>query len=166
MGYDSVKHHRGRPYTGMRVGGRHAWRYEGTWRETKTSPQVWSLSFEGQEFSYEAGKMRARPAPSCSGAEVGRTYHWLIVGSQFATKASEDKYDTFLMGQKWLIGVQRPEGAWSYERPGSPGAKERVVRALDELLVRVRGREAPPSVMGEGFAAVRPARFQQARLVA
>jgi hypothetical protein len=163
--YDSVKLHEGRPYTGMRVGGRHAWKYDGVWRETKTSPDEWTLEFTGKEFSYEARKTRARAAPPGSGCEVGTTYHWLVLGSQFATKVDANAYDTFLMGLKWRIGVQGPGEAWSYERHGNVGAKARVVRTLDDLLTRVRTDAPAGGVVGEGFEKIQPVRHQQARLV-
>lgn len=166
MAYHDVKVHQGQHYTGMRVGGRHSWRYEGTWREVKTSPAQWNLEFHGREFSYEARKSRARAAPEGSGCDVGTTFHWLILGSQFATKVDANSYDTFLTGLKWRIGAQQPGEPWSYERPGEKGAKARVVEALDGLLADVRGSpsQVSGSVVGEGLHAVRPRAVQQARL--
>ena len=86
--YNEFKEWGGKKYTGMKVGGRHKWIYDGgEWREMKVAPDDW-------EFSYAVNKRRKGKAPEGSGAPVGTEYHWYILGHQFVKKLDANTYST------------------------------------------------------------------------
>lgn len=127
MSYKEKKEHEGKTYRGMRVGGRHRWRYaDGTWREEKATPDRWA-------FSYAAHKHRHARAPQGSGAEPGSGYHWLILAHQWVEKEDANTYATFMEGEKRLIAFRKPAWEqWNTQFGNQPSARERTVRALEE----------------------------------
>lgn len=129
MSYDDLKSHEGETYTGMPVGAGHVWDYpDGTWRETKTSPEEWRLD-------YTATKVRSEPAPPGSGADPGTRYHWLIVAGQLVEKLDKDRYATVMSGRKWKLGHKRPHWRrFSYGYEDQPSREERIRAVLEELL--------------------------------
>lgn len=137
MGYDDAKSHRGRRYTGMRVGGHHDWTYEGgRWQETKLAPDEWS-------FSFASPKHRRWKAPEGSGAPPGTMFHWLLVAHQRVRKVDEDTYETFMEGAKWKLAHRRPQWPrWSSEYPGQPDARRRMIAVLEETLERLKAEAA------------------------
>lgn len=137
MGYDDAKQHRGRSYTGMRVGGQHDWDYpDGRWREEKTSPDQWS-------FTFESLKRRRRPAPLGSGVPNGTLYHWLVVANQRVRKVDENTYETYMEGEKWKIAHRRPDWMrWSSERRPQPLARDRIAEILEAIAAGLRAQSA------------------------
>lgn len=133
MAYDDAKLHRGRAYTGMRVGGRHDWDYDtGRWLERKLTPDQWS-------FTFESTKRRRHHAPVGSGAPAGTMFHWLVVGHQRVRKVDEDTYETFMEGAKWKIAHRRPSWRrWSTEGRGQSSARARTIEALEAAAERLR----------------------------
>jgi hypothetical protein len=97
MAYDDLKEYNGGTYTGMAVGGEHAWIYpNGLWHEEKIAPDRW-------EFTFSSLKERERSAPVGSGVPVGtqppcapagqenrcRQLHHLHDGRQVQTRSQE-----------------------------------------------------------------------------
>lgn len=115
-------------YKPMRVGASHGWTYEGPWDETKLAPDAWRVSFR-------ATKTRRRLAPAGSGAGVGTTFDWLIVGRQLARKVDANSYQTLLYGSKRLIGFQAQGAEWSWK--DRAGVQSRVVSLLSDELASV-----------------------------
>src|SRR5436853_7557762 len=90
--YNEFKQFEGQQYTGMKVGRSHKWYYDkGEWRETKITPDLWSIS-------YAVTKRRAGHAPEDSGAAIGTGYHWYIIAHQNVTKLNADDYSTSMTG--------------------------------------------------------------------
>lgn len=145
MAYDDVKTFQGETYTGMAVGGEHAWVYpNGLWRETKVTPGAWT-------FTFASIKERERPAPDGSGVPVGTRFHWYILAHQVVRKIDADTYQTFMSGVKHKVAHKRPSWRrWSCEYPDQPSERERVARILKEELARVRPSETPGPAAGEG----------------
>lgn len=140
MGYDDLKEHEGRRYTGMSVGGAHAWRYrDGLWKEVKVAPDRW-------EFSFESRKERMRPAPAGSGAAAGAQYHWYLLADQRVRKLDANAYATQMNGVKYKVAHKRPHWQrWSSEYPDQPSERERVIAILEEALRGLkRGNSNPP----------------------
>lgn len=147
MAYDDLKEFEGEAYTGMAVGGQHAWHYTNAlWRERKVAPDAW-------EFTLTSVKKRDRPAPPESGAPVFTEYHWYLLAHQWARKIDADSYSTFMSGMKYKVAHKRPSWrAWSSEYPGHATEDERVAAILDATRDRVRAkRDVPPA-----FALVAP----------
>lgn len=147
MGYDDLKEHGGRTYTGMAVGGEHAWVYpHGLWRERKVAPDRW-------EFTFSSLKERERSAPVGSGAPPGTQYHWYLLAHQRVRKVDQDAYSTFMEGVKHKVAHKRPHWhRWSSEYRDQPSARERVVAILEATLARLRAgasQEAAVLVPGE-----------------
>ena len=94
----------------MAVGGKHAWKYDnGTWNETKVSPDKW-------EFTFTCEKRRMHDAPPGTGAMDDTSYHWYIVADQKVVKLDENSYSTVMTGVKFKIGHKRPRWkSWSYD---------------------------------------------------
>ncbi|MHA1849184.1 MAG: hypothetical protein ACTSXU_16185 [Promethearchaeota archaeon] len=109
-GFDDLKLHDGKIYTGMSVGGKHNWIYKnGRWKEMKISPDTWILTFTSE-------KERVRHAPRSSGAALQTEYHWYICAEQKAIKLDENRYQTVMTGLKFKIGHRRPNWRhWDYE---------------------------------------------------
>ncbi len=141
MGYDDVKEFGGRPYTGMRIGGRHLWHYtDAVWREEKVAPDLWT-------FTLTSVKRRDAPAPPGSGAPPLTEYHWYILADQWVRKIDQDSYRTFMAGTKHKIAHRRPHWSrWSDEMPGRLGSREAVIAALESTLDRLRTEREPMSL--------------------
>lgn len=137
MAYDDVKEFQGRAYTGMAVGGEHAWVYpEGRWRERKVAPDEWA-------FTFESIKRRERSAPEGSGVPVGTRYHWYILAHQRVRKVDADKYETLMEGAKHKVAHMRPNWLrWSTELPGRESERERLVAILEATLAGLREEPA------------------------
>lgn len=133
MGYDDLKNHEGRWYTGMSVGSAHMWRYpDGRWKEVKVAPDRW-------EFTFEARKERNREAPPESGATIGAQYHWYLLAHQRVRKVDADAYATRMTGVKYKVAHKRPHWRkWSCQYPDQPSERERVAAILEATLARLR----------------------------
>ena len=133
MPYDDVKEFDGETYTGMSVGGEHAWIYpNGLWRERKVAPDRW-------EFTFTSIKERQRSAPAGSGVPPGTQYHWYLLAHQKARKLDTDTYHTFMSGVKYKVAHKRPRWPrWSCEYPDQPSAEERVVEIMEAAVVAMR----------------------------
>jgi hypothetical protein len=132
MGYNDLKKHDGKLYTGMQVGGRHTWYYStGVWKETKMRPDRWN-------FEYQATKGRQHPAPEGSGAKLGTRYHWYIVASQYVEKTSKDRYTTRMHGRKYKVGHRRPhwKKPWSNDYPENDPKSVVIERILRDEIDR------------------------------
>ncbi len=140
--YDSIKDFKEKKYTGMRVGGTHAWNYnEGKWWETKKSPDEWDIKFE-------CIKTRMKAAPINSGAGIGSTFHWYILADQIATKLDTNSYMTVMEGLKFKLGHKRPHWkSFSYEYPKQLSYKERVIQILEETLKRLKNDSSQPDIL-------------------
>lgn len=152
MAYDDVKEFRGRAYTGMAVGGEHAWIYpDGLWRETKVEPEKWT-------FTFESIKRRERSAPVGSGVPVGTQYHWYVLAHQRVRKLDADTYATFMEGVKHKVAHRRPNWRrWSTELPGRPSEPERLLAILEAAAAELReaaARDRPAAI--ETFAEPKP----------
>lgn len=150
--YDARKEWGGRSYTGMKVGRRHRWEYEGEWVERKLSPDMWEVSFRATKTRKGAG------APEGSGAPVGTEYHWFFAPtSQVVRKLDANTYETHLQGYKWKIGF-RPATSqtWDHEwaRTGET-ARQRAIRILEQTLADLKAEEKKgepfevPDLLGE-----------------
>jgi hypothetical protein len=142
MAYDDLKAHEGRVYTGMAVGGRHVWEYNGgLWDERKAAPDRW-------DFTFSCVKRRTRGAPEGSGVPAGTQYHWYILAHQRVRKLDADAYDTFMEGRKFKVAHRRPHWrAWSSEYPDSEPEGAVIARALEAELASVRAGDTrgPPA---------------------
>ncbi|MBW3581998.1 MAG: hypothetical protein KY455_02770 [Euryarchaeota archaeon] len=134
--YKEKKTHKGKTYSGMRVGGVHSWTYpDGSWKERKVDPKRW-------EFTYASRKDRDRRAPKGSGAGEGSGYHWYITAHQWVRKLDANRYATFMEGNKRLISFQKPDWqVWNSQFKNQRSADQRVIEALEDEIERVR--EAP-----------------------
>lgn len=137
MAYDDLKEFQGQPYSGMSVGGQHAWIYpNGLWREEKVAPEKW-------EFTFTSLKQRERSAPAGSGVPPDTRYHWYILAHQRVRKIDEDTYHTFMTGVKYKLAHKRPHWRkWSCEYPDQPSERQRLMSILEATLVELREAEA------------------------
>lgn len=137
MAYDDLKEFQGEEYSGMAVGGQHAWIYpNGLWREEKVAPDQWA-------FTFASIKEREQHAPVGSGVPPGTQYHWYILVHQRVRKIDEDTYHTFMDGVKYKIAHKRPHWRkWSSEYPDQTPERERIVAILEETLAQSRGKSA------------------------
>lgn len=133
MTYDDLKEFDGETYAGMRVGGRHTWRYtDAVWRERKVSPDAW-------EFVLTSTKRRDRHAPEGSGVPLGTQYHWYLLAHQWVRKIDADSYHTFMSGVKHKVAHKRPHWrTWSNAHPGQDSDRENVIAILDSALAALR----------------------------
>jgi hypothetical protein len=138
VAYDDLKESGGKVYSGMAIGGEHAWRYpDGLWRERKVAPDRWTFTFSSQ-------KRRTWSAPEGSGAPVGTGYHWFILAHQRVRKRDRDSYETFMEGVKFKIAHRRPHWRhWSTEYPDSEPEREILIRILEEELERLKSGILP-----------------------
>ncbi|MGQ0796980.1 MAG: hypothetical protein ACT4OI_03830 [Methanobacteriota archaeon] len=136
MAYDDVKVFEGEPYAGMRVGGRHTWRYtDAVWRERKVSPDAW-------DFVLTSVTRRDRAAPEGSGVPLGTQYHWYVLAHQWVRKIDADSYRTFMSGVKHKVAHRRPAWrTWSSGRLGRPSESETLARILTSALDAVRTKD-------------------------
>ena len=171
-GYNALKTHQGQIYSGMAVGGSHAWDYDpGVWKETKEEPDLWRID-------YQTNKRRAkRKAPSGSGAPVGTEYHWLIVGHQvclplsstdsdahvpchiqMVKKTDANTYETHLTGSKYKLAYKSASSnSWSV--PTVKKQRDREIELLEDAKQRVQGR--PPVLASERVRVAAPEKGQQ-----
>ncbi len=135
MAYDDLKEFDGETYAGMRVDGRHTWRYtDAVWRERKVSPDAW-------EFVLTSIKRRDRSAPPGSGAPLGTQYHWYLLAHQWVRKIDADSYHTFMSGAKYKVSHKRPQWrSWSSGYPDGTSETERVIAILEESLADLRAK--------------------------
>jgi hypothetical protein len=129
VSFDDLKTFRGKVYSGMPVGGTHAWDYpHGVWQERKVAPERWVFSFRSE-------KKRARKAPEGTGALPGTQYHWFILAHQFVRKLDQDTYETVMQGVKYKVAHRRPYWRrWSTDYPDSEPEREVLIRILEEYL--------------------------------
>lgn len=133
MAYDDLKRFNGQEYTGMPVGGQHAWLYpDGRWREQKVAPDRW-------EFTFTSMKRREQSAPVGSGAPSDTLYHWYILAHQRVRKIDQDSYSTFMAGVKYKLAHKRPHWSkWSSEYPEQESERERIITILETTLACLR----------------------------
>ncbi len=129
VSFNDLKECNGHTYSGMAVGGTHAWEYpRGTWLERKAAPDRWT-------FSFRSDKKREHPAPPGSGALPGTQYHWFILAHQRVKKLDKDTYETFMEGVKYKVSHRRPYWKrWSTEYPDQEPEREILIRILEEYL--------------------------------
>ncbi len=121
--YDDIKVHNGKQYSGMSIGGSHAWNYpNGTWEEIKVAPDRW-------QFKFSSIKGRKVAAPENSGVSINTGYHWLILADQWVVKINKDEYQTLMEGSKFKMGHRRPYWKnWSYAYPGQLSYRQRLIQ--------------------------------------
>ncbi|QOR38104.1 hypothetical protein HNO52_05950 [Billgrantia diversa] len=126
QGYDRLKQHEGKGYSGMPVGRSHKWYYDqGEWRERKLSPDEW-------EISYQTTKRRAARAPEESGAPIGTEYNWLIVSHQRVEKCDANSYETCLEGKKFKVAHKRASNnAWNVSEKAQ---RKKVIEYLKQMI--------------------------------
>lgn len=144
QGYDRLKQHQGKGYSGMRIGRSHKWYYDqGEWRERKLSPDEW-------EISYQTTKRRAARAPEESGAPVGTEYNWLIVSHQRVDKLDANSYLTCLEGKKFKVAHKRAsQNAWNASEKAQ---RKKVIQYLEQMIQELKEAdeaEALPYSVGE-----------------
>lgn len=139
MAYDDLKEFEGEEYSGMPVGGQHAWIYpHGLWRERKVAPDVW-------EFDFTSIKEREQSAPVGSGCPPNTQYHWYILAHQRVRKIDADAYHTFMSGVKYKLAHRRPHWRrWSSQYPGQEPERNRVIAILEATLARLREDASDP----------------------
>ncbi len=133
--YNSLKKYNEKTYSGMTVGASHYWNYNnGKWVETKKAPDKWS-------FNFDSIKTRINLAPSNTGASINTKFHWYIIADQIATKIDDNSYMTSMKGIKFKIGHKRPYWkSFSYNYPNQISYKDRVIKALEEILEELKNR--------------------------
>jgi hypothetical protein len=133
MAYDDLKEFSGQRYTGMSVGGEHAWLYpNGRWRERKVAPDRW-------EFTFSSLKERERSAPDGSGVPTGTQFHWYLLAHQRVRKIDKDSYTTFMEGLKYKVAHKRPHWRkWCDEYPDQRPERERVIGILEDAVAGLR----------------------------
>jgi hypothetical protein len=134
QGYDRLKQHQGKGYSGMRVGRSHKWYYDqGEWRERKLSPDEW-------EISYQTTKRRAARAPEESGAPIGTEYNWLIVSHQRVDKCDANSYVTCMEGKKFKVAHKRASnGAWNVSEKAQ---RKKVIEYLKQMIQELEEADA------------------------
>lgn len=70
------------------------WAYHGVWRETKTAPGTWRISFRAT---------KNRKAKGYGGHPKGRRIRWKITAFQDVIKIGKGKYQTHMYGVKKLV---------------------------------------------------------------
>jgi len=131
--YNSLKKHKDKIYTGMKIGNSHYWNYKnGKWYEIKDTPDKWS-------FKFNSLKTRINPAPNNTGAAIHTKYHWYIIADQIATKINNNSYMTSMKGIKFKVGHKRPKWKnFSYNYPEQAGYKERIINILSDTLDKIK----------------------------
>ncbi|MBD3211585.1 MAG: hypothetical protein GF311_03175 [Candidatus Lokiarchaeota archaeon] len=131
--FNSLKIHGNKIYTGMRVGGKHYWKYNGgRWYEVKKAPDEWKITFN-------CIKKRYNEAPNNSGAARGTKYHWYIIADQIAEKLDANSYLTTMRGFKYKIGHQRPHWRnFSYDYPEQQSYTQKVIEVLERTISQLK----------------------------
>lgn len=137
MAYEATKEHKGKKYSGMRVGGVHRWTYpDGVWNERKRTPNTW-------DFAFASDKRRRAKAPKGSGAATGSEYHWYITAHQWVRKVDANTYETFMGGQKHLVAFRKPDwDVFNTQFRNQPSAKQKVLDILEETIDRLRAEDS------------------------
>lgn len=128
--YNKFKEHKGKRYSGMKIGGTHKWYYDqGVWKERKKTPEEWDIF-------YQTPKRRAGRAPEKSGAPVGTGYNWLIVAHQRVDKLDANTYMTYLEGKKFKVSHLRAEkGKWNVTEKTQ---RKKVVEFLEKVISDIK----------------------------
>lgn len=128
--YNKLKAHKGKRYSGMKVGGRHKWYYDqGEWKERKIAPEEWDVF-------YKTTKRRAGKAPEGSGAPIGTGYNWLIVAHQRVEKMDANSYLTCLEGKKFKVAhLRASKGQWNISEKSQ---RDRVIKFLEHVISEIR----------------------------
>jgi len=79
----------------MKRGGSHHWSYRGHWYEKKTGPGRWKIDFKATKN--QRGHRGVKP---------GSRYHWRIVADQYAVKTRSGRYQTRMVGRKYLVNAR------------------------------------------------------------
>jgi|GEM_PF-2004200 len=134
QGYDRLKQHQGKGYSGMKVGRSHKWYYDqGEWRERKITPDEW-------EISYQTTKRRAARAPEESGAPIGTEYNWLIVSHQRVDKLDANSYMTCMEGKKFKVAHKRASNAaWNVSERTQ---RKKVIEYLEQMIEELKAADA------------------------
>ncbi|MCE8032752.1 MULTISPECIES: Rho termination factor N-terminal domain-containing protein [Halomonadaceae] len=134
QGYDRLKQHQGKGYSGMKVGRSHKWYYDqGEWRERKITPDEW-------EISYQTTKRRAARAPEESGAPIGTEYNWLIVSHQRVDKLDANSYTTCMEGKKFKVAHKRASSAaWNVSERTQ---RKKVIEYLEQMIEELKAADA------------------------
>jgi len=138
-GYNAVKFHDGKQYTGMSIGRSHKWYYDkGDWRETKITPDLWEISFN-------VTKRRAGHAPEGSGVATGTEYHWYIMAHQMVKKLNKDDYSTELTGLKFKLAHKRAiKETWS---SSSAAQRKKLVKFFREMIADLERKPVTFSIV-------------------
>lgn len=133
--YNALKDHDGQKYTGMKVGGKHRWKYDdGVWNETKVTPEKW-------KFEFACDKNRMHQAPPGTGALKGTEYHWYIIADQKVVKLDENTYKTVMNGSKFKIGYKKPHWrTWSYNYDHE-SYEDKLIQILQEVIDRLKAKK-------------------------
>ncbi len=128
--YDKLKEHKGKKYSGMKVGGTHKWYYDkGEWKERKKAPEEWDIFFQTK-------KRRAGKAPKGSGAPVGTGYNWLVVAHQRVDKLDANSYMTLLDGKKFKVGHLRAnKEKWNISEKKQ---RKKVIEFLEGVISEIK----------------------------
>lgn len=134
--YQEKKEHKGKSYSGMRVGRTHRWEYrDGVWHEKKVEPSRWEIAFA-------SNKHRKAKAPEGSGAGPGSGYHWLIIADQWVQKKDANTYATLMEGEKHLVSFRKPEwDSWNTQFANQPSARKKTIKLLRQVLERLEEQE-------------------------
>ena len=133
--YNALKNFKGQHYSGMKVGGKHNWNYkDGTWIETKISPEKW-------QFEFIINKYRIHQAPEGTGALNNTKYHWYIIADQKVNKVDANTYNTRMIGLKYKVGHKRPNwNHWSYQYQRRT-YEDRIIQILEDVIDKLKARK-------------------------
>lgn len=131
--YNKQKKHKGKRYSGMKVGGRHKWYYDkGEWKEKKKAPEEWDIY-------YRTKKRRAGKAPKGSGAPEGTGYNWLIVAHQRVDKLDANSYTTQLDGKKFKVAhLRAKKGEWNVKEKAQ---RKKVIEFLEKVISDIKNAD-------------------------
>lgn len=131
--YNKFKEYNGKDYSSMQTGRSHHWKYDaGDWRATKTTPDLW-------EISYAVTKRRA---PEGSGVPVGTGYHWYILAHQHVDKMNANDYSTAMTGLKFKLAHKRisKNNKWNVSVPTQ---RKHLTRLLKDIIAQL-GKDPIP----------------------
>lgn len=132
--YEALKSFKGQRYKGMKIGRSHTWDYEGEWKETKITPELWEISFE-------AVKRRHGKAPRGSGVPVDTQYHWYILAHQHALKLNANDYNTDMKGIKVKLAHKSAnKNKWSITPHGQ---KKKLIALLEDYISQLEKEPVP-----------------------
>ena len=130
--YNELKEFDGKKYSGMKIGGKHSWSYNGgIWNEIKISPNKW-------KFEFTCNKNRRHLAPEGSGAPPKTEYHWYILTHQKVVKLDANVYQTIMKGIKYKIGHKRPNwNFWSYNYQNE-SPEDKIIEILEGMIEQLK----------------------------